>query len=423
VRIPALAPAGSARKCNGDPLSPDENQEAFVSRIPAMFMVGLAWVASACGTDSDTGSVDVTTVTAGEDVDLDGYVVELIGTGTVSIESNGSGRFAEVPEGDHEVRLTSVRGNCRVQRAHPRLIRVVAGETFQLSFEVACARAPLLGRMVVGRAQGDSSQIYVMNPDGSSGQRLTSSEVWELRPSISPDGTKILFYAYVRHESDSRENGVVYVMDADGSDLVAMTDGASDDADPAWSPDGSQIAFVRQVMYEFPNFDILVLGTDGSGPVNITGTEDVAEIDPVWSPDGRRILFLGISGDEPGNFYVMNPDGSGRTQITDDAIAKLGATWSPDGSRIAFFGTDQDEDYDLYVMDSDGSDRALVTTLPGFAWSPSWSSNGARIAFAHSPPGTGPFDLYSINPDGTGLTNISNTPDVGESIGAHPWGP
>jgi TolB protein len=404
------------------PPTPDENQEAFVSRIRGISVICLAWAMTACGSDPDTGSVDVTTLTAGQDVDLDGYVVELIGTGTVAIGSNATARFPEVPEGDHEVRLTAVRGNCQVQRAHPRLIRVAAGETFQLNFEVSCAHAPLLGRMAISRAQGDSSQIYVMNPDGSSQQRLTSSDVWEVSPSISPDGTRILFNAYIRYESDVRENGVVFVMDADGSNLVALTDGASDDSDPAWSPDGSRIALVRSMREASFAYDIFVMDADGGGLLNITRSPDVSETNPIWSPDGRRILFL-ESTDAAPNYAVINPDGTDRTRITDDTTSKGIATWAPDGSRIAFVGNWQEASSDLYVMGADGSDRIRVATLPGFAWSPSWSSDGSRIAFAFSPPGFVPFDLYTVRPDGTDLTNISNTPDVGEGIGANPWGP
>lgn len=379
-------------------------------------MLGVCLAIAACGTEPDTGAVEITTVSSGRDVDRDGYTVHLAGAGSLFIGSSASVRFPEVPAGDREVSLTAIRGNCRVQGPHPVLIRVPADETFHLSFEIACAHAPLLARMIISKARGDSSHLYAMSPDGTSQYRLTRSDLWESSPSISPDGSRVLFVGYGRYESDFRGLGAVYVMNADGTGLVALTDDSDDAQDPAWSPDGSRIAFVTRN-------DIHVMNADGTDPLNITRDTAEYEIAPAWSPDSRRILFLGYSSDEAANYYSVNADGSGRTTITDDSTAKGRATWSPDGSRIAFEGYDQSQGWDLYLMDTDGSDRVRLTDLPGSEWTPSWSPDGSRIAFSYLDHATGHFDLYTMHPDGTGLKNVSNTADVSERIGAHPWGP
>ncbi len=56
---------------------------------------------------------------------------------------------------------------------------------------------------------------------------------------------------------------------------------------------------------------------DGSNLRQLTDTF-TAEVDPRWSPDGRQIVFAGNSSEDFGdwNVYVMNEDGSGRTQLT-----------------------------------------------------------------------------------------------------------
>lgn len=77
--------------------------------------------------------------------------------------------------------------------------------------------------------------------------------------------------------------------------------------------------------------------------------------------------------------------------------------------RIAFVasltGTNQ-----LYTVNPDGSDLVQVTNLPpandGLAWFPDFSPDGQRIAFAHDM--TGVLELYVINADGTGLTQITH---------------
>lgn len=97
-------------------------------------LIALALAASACGTDPGTGSVEVTTVSEGQDLDSDGYTVHLQGADSQPIAANHTVAFTEVPAGDQEIHLSGVRGNCAVQQAHPRLIRVTAGETFRLQF-------------------------------------------------------------------------------------------------------------------------------------------------------------------------------------------------------------------------------------------------------------------------------------------------
>jgi TolB protein len=63
----------------------------------------------------------------------------------------------------------------------------------------------------------------------------------------------------------------------------------------------------------------------------------------------------------------MNADGSGRTQLTDDATDNLQPTWSPDGARIAFtshspiLGTPILGTPDIYVMNADGTELKRLT--------------------------------------------------------------
>ena len=63
------------------------------------------------------------------------------------------------------------------------------------------------------------------------------------------------------------------------------------------------------------------------------------------------------------------------------------------------------------------------------AW-PAWSPDGSRIAFLRQRPGDNKYDLYTINPDGTGLALLkdfvadgdSSIPG-GDSSSAFDWSP
>ena len=76
-----------------------------------------------------------------------------------------------------------------------------------------------------------NSDIYIMNADGSSQKRLTSSPGLDLHPSWSPDGKKIVFWSYNRDG-----NPEIYIMNPDGSEQTNLTNNPAIDAMPYWSP-------------------------------------------------------------------------------------------------------------------------------------------------------------------------------------------
>ena len=388
--------------------------------IRLMSSLCLTLALAGCGddgpTDSGTGTVEVTTVSTGQGLDTDGYTVNVAGAGSLAIGTNATATLAEVPTGDLEVRLTGVRGNCTVQGPHPRLIRVVAGETFRTHFDVACAPTPLLGRIVFYSTRDGSYELYSMNADGSDAVRLTDTpeEEREVYPAVSPDGSKILFINRIGPEDDFY-TAYVYVMNADGTNPVQLPpmDGGFI-GPPVWSPDGSQIAFDGWI--DDGGFEIWVMDADGTGLRNLTNTPNAGEFFPSWSPHGRRILFSG-EGDPPG-LEVINSDGTGRTPfVSEDAYL---ATWSPDGARIAFLST-LNERSRLFTMSADGSDPLPLTADDGgHDVIASWSPAGDRLAFIHIVDPD--VEVYVINADGTGAVNISDN-DTFEYLGPQAWGP
>jgi Tol biopolymer transport system component len=79
----------------------------------------------------------------------------------------------------------------------------------------------------------------------------------------------------------------------------------------------------------------------------------------------------------------------------------------------------------MWVMNPDGTDQRQVTDKPidGDYGFPHWAPDGSAIAFMSDPTGTtqfGPKDIFTIRPDGTGLTNITNHA-AADFIGS--WGP
>ena len=65
-----------------------------------------------------------------------------------------------------------------------------------------------------------------------------------------------------------------------------------------------------------------------------------------------KIVF---TSDRDGNseIYVMNPDGSGQTRLTNNGAIDADPVWSPDGTKIAFW-SERDGPAEIYVMNADG---------------------------------------------------------------------
>ena len=144
------------------------------------------------------------------------------------------------------------------------------------------------------------------------------------------------------------------------------------------------------------NYEIYVMNADGSGQTNLTN--NAGGDDPsAWSPDGTKIAFM---TDRDGNseIYVMNADGSGQTNLTNNAATDVFPSWSPDGTKIAF-STNRDGDYEIYVMNADGSGLVNLTKDPGADYNSSWSPDGTKIAFTTTRDGN--YEIYVMNADGT----------------------
>ena len=114
------------------------------------------------------------------------------------------------------------------------------------------------------------------------------------------------------------------------------------------------------------------MNADGSGQVNLTYSPGYDD-GPVWSPDGRRIVFIQATQNTNGDSYlnsadasdicIINADGSGQANLTNNLAENYGPIWSPDGTQIAFH-SNQSRSY--LVMNVDGS--TVVELEEQFYW-------------------------------------------------------
>jgi len=203
-------------------------------------------------------------------------------------------------------------------------------------------------RIALSIPEGSGLAIAVANADGSNLQVLTEGGLYRL-PSWSPDGSKLAF---------SFGDGLI-VMNADGTNRKTVIRRLAGDeyGRPSWSADGSRIAFDstrgKPTNHE-ADFEIFTMNADGSNVVQLT-SNDFADHNPAWSPDGSKIAFDSKRPVVP-NIWVMNPDGSGQTKLSNDFILGVSnPAWSQDGSQIAWGGF-----FGISIANANGSAPTMV---------------------------------------------------------------
>src|SRR5437773_8996398 len=153
---------------------------------------------------------------------------------------------------------------------------------------------------------------------------------------------------------------------------------------------------------------IYVVNPDGSDLTNLSDSQR-GEIYPSWSPDGSKIAVTGNDG-----IRVMNVDGT-TDQISDGF--DFDPSWSPDGSKIAFVRDATPSIHQIWVMNADGTNRITISNNFFDDENPSWSRDGTRLAFTRCVDGW-PM-IFAMNADGTNQINLSkHKEDYGPS-----WSP
>jgi Tol biopolymer transport system component len=231
----------------------------------------------------------------------------------------------------------------------------------------------------------------------------------------SADGTQLLLRGGMSRDGEFSGTENLDVLRSDGA-LTAVR-GAWHATWGSFSPDGSAIAYGIQGSYPDP----YIIDANGGTPRSLGDPcgdrcgQPFAE-SAAWSPDGSRIAWVDRCEDcsDHGNYVLsfVNPDGTGLQTGVATLPGGVGGgwslVWSPDGSRLAFsdWGFFGNRPGQVFVINADGSGLTQITKDGDNRW-PTWSPDGSRIAFVHDGA------LYTMASDGT---------DMQEVVGVHPDG-
>ncbi|MCO6511746.1 MAG: protein kinase [Aridibacter famidurans] len=118
-------------------------------------------------------------------------------------------------------------------------------------------------------------------------------------------------------------------------------------------------------------------GSDFETYTKIT-SEPTFYLDLDWTPDGR-IVFDSVDNNRP-HIWIMDPDGSGRQQLTPGESNDAAPAVSRDGSRI-YFMSDRSGEYEVWRMNIDGTEPAMLVDRPGVTENPMVAPDGKALYF------------------------------------------
>jgi TolB protein len=185
---------------------------------------------------------------------------------------------------------------------------------------------------------------------------------------------------------------------------------------------------------------------DGRDGHRIMTDQPARTYHPDWSPDGTRIAFERWLGNDVGEIWTANADGTDARKLLGcggpPCLQVNSPAWSPDGTRMAVVRVDLPDPNDIKgirlfieVLDLSTGERRVIarTPAPGTDFleygGPRWSPDGKRIVFEVARkriPAADPILaswIAVVNTDGTEVDTRHDLTDPSIFAGYPDWSP
>jgi TolB protein len=162
-----------------------------------------------------------------------------------------------------------------------------------------------------------TSQVYLMNTDGTNLRRITFSDAIDTEPFFTPDGQSIYF------TSDRGGSAQIYRMPAGGGEPVRVTFEGDYNVSPRVSPDGKILAYISRVS---GRFQLMAMDLDSKQVQTLTdGPRDES---PSFAPNGRIVLYA-TDVDNRGVLAAVSSDGRFKQRLGIQAADVREPSWGP----------------------------------------------------------------------------------------------
>jgi TolB protein len=172
-------------------------------------------------------------------------------------------------------------------------------------------------QLAVVLSKDGTSQVYLMNADGSNLRRLSHSDAIDTEPFFTPDGQWIYF------TSDRGGSPQIYRMPVAGGDATRVTFEGDYNVSPRISPDGKTLAFISRIN---GRFQLIVMDIESKQTQVLTdGQRDES---PSFAPNGRMILYA-TDVDTRGVLAGVSSDGRVKQRLSVQAADVREPSWGP----------------------------------------------------------------------------------------------
>ncbi len=233
-----------------------------------------------------------------------------------------------------------------------------------------------------GLQKGGQRDIWTLPAPGGEPVPVTNDSAVDWNPVWSPDGGYLYFSS---DRGGSMNLWRVPIDERTGKVLgppEPVTTPSQYSQHISFSRDGHRVAYVQAVT----SVNIQRVGFDPAGEKALGEREWITRGSrraalPNLSADGELLAYTS-NGEKQEDLFVVNKDGSGLRQLTDDMYKDRVGRWSPDGKRIAFY-SDRSGRYEAWLINPDGSGlRQLTSTSASdILLYPVWSPDGTRVAY------------------------------------------
>ncbi len=247
--------------------------------------------------------------------------------------------------------------------------------------------------------------LWRSNGDGQPPRQLIAPGVDRSaeHPAVAPDGARVAFILREPPPLTATlpiSTSALYVMSADGANPRALWRPPRGQlGSPAWLPDGRALYVGLTDILSDPTAPVVerlfqIVRVDAATGEHRVVLEDARE--PAITRDGRRMAYVGFNRAYAApTLHIAAPDGSDdRELIGPGAFSDFYAPrFSPDGARIIFAAiggpVTNEQGYPIAARDPAPLERLLGWLAP-----PTAEAHGA------------PWDLWTINADGSGLRRL-----------------
>jgi Tol biopolymer transport system component len=235
-------------------------------------------------------------------------------------------------------------------------------------------------------------QLWMGDTAAGTVSQLTTGLTGHDSPSVSPDGTRLIFTA-------GNDNFDIIEIPLDGSpprDVLATS--ANEDA-PAWIRGTHRFTYNTN---RHGRLELRIRNVAEGSDRAIAISEPAAGTGPVASPDGQRIAYASFTGGLLG-VWIVSAAGGAPSLVTPKGETSYGAEWSPDSRRIAHYWAAGGRE-GLRITRIGSSEPPVVVPLQQVRGIPSWSPDGQWIALRLG----GPTGITLISPDGARRRTLVN---------------